>query len=282
MSRQRYPVGALRESGVCLVCGEPSTDRVDATVADHVNVPSPTLPLCDAHSKQDRSRFVSATILGVTTKLAPLVVAYVVGRYADVPMAAAIAAAVAAAALAYAVELALRAQVRPLCILTAFEDGEVEVDVLGQPPATLPKGGPAVRSGSALVDRTTGRLGLAVPIAAIAALVAGWQWTQSRPVVWLDNPTDQQAAVSIDGVTHTLEAGASTSVRLALGRHAVQIQTESQHMDLPLEVSWGASMLLATEPACYAIDQQLASSMATEGQLFTLGTGDWRRIACSE
>jgi hypothetical protein len=282
VTRQTYALRALSESGMCLVCGGPATERTDATVADHVQVAGATVPLCDAHRKQDRTRFVGATITGVFAKLTPLIVAMLVGRMLDVPFWPAIGTTLAAAASAFAVERALRPSLRPLCIITARDADEAEIDIVGTPPKELKPGGPATRTGNPLVDRTSGRLGLAGLLAAIALIVTGWQWTQSRPAVWIDNPTDRQATVSIDGEAHAVEARETLELPVRIGRHAVVITTQSQQMELPLEVSWGAPMLLATEPACYGIGQQLASTMHARGQLFTLGSGEWRRVACSE
>lgn len=280
MKTVRYDLMKLREGSLCLTCGQRATRRVDATVADHVHVDHPTLPLCESHAKQDSRRFVTATVVGGVAKFTPLVAGYSLGRYADITMGLAMALTLGVAGLSFAIERALAPRIRPLCKIVAREDDHVTIEVIGEPPADFLPGGPPTRPGNRVVDRTEGRVILTGSLALIAALVAGWQWTQARPLLWLHNPTTAPATVTIDGDAHTLTADAKLGLRLRAAKHQVVIRTANQTLELPLLNSWGTPMLLATEPACYAIGQTIATTMHAEGQLFTLGDGAWRQVAC--
>ncbi|TNE87686.1 MAG: hypothetical protein EP330_17580 [Deltaproteobacteria bacterium] len=277
-----FAASELSAASECLVCGASAAHRVELVAADGVPHAESSLPLCEAHHQEEAARWVRVTLVGGSTKLLPVVAAWGAARWIDAPQAAVIALAVVIGGVLAGGEWWAMARLHPRARLVGREGQALRLEVDGKPPPALTAGGPPPRRVRSLLDRTRPRAAVSLLVVAAAALVAGWQWSQRRPTLWVHNPAEGPASVTLQGQTHTLAPGESLALSPGVGRHQVTVIAPSQRMELPIDLQPASPMLLATEPSCYAIGVPMATTMQAEGQLFTLGTGEWRPVTCGE
>lgn len=239
-----------------------------------------SLPLCAAHHAAEARRGVQVTLILGVAKFLPIIAAWGLARTAGVPLFGAVSGAVVTAGLLGLVERVSLARLHPPARVEAVHAATISLSLAAEGRPDLSPGGPASRLAPALVDRSSPRAAVTALVAAAAALVAGWQWSQCHPSLWLHNPSDEPTEVRIDEGAYPLEPHTSLELRLLIGRHQASVRSSSQRLELPLEVQPGVSLLLATAPDCFAIGLHDGGELEARGQLFSLETGGWRHAPC--
>ena len=210
-----------------------------------------------------------------------IVAGYLAGRAVDTPAWSAALSALLVAAACFPLERALVQRWRPLARIIEASPSTWTLAVEGQPPKHFSPGGPSARSGRALLDRTPFRPAIPAFVALLGAFIGYYQWHEQRPTLYIDNPSEREVRVALDGQTTTVQAGTWTELTLRAGSHRVVIYEADTSVAWTLTVQPGVDMLLASRPHCYEIDRRSGSPLSTRGQLFSLDTGGWQRVNCS-
>jgi hypothetical protein len=282
MATARIDPELLASAGQCVLCGASCTHRVDLVRADGASDVESSLPLCeDDHAREARRR-VQVTLVVGSAKLVPIVAAWLLARRDGLDWAACIGVATLGAALLAVAERALLAWLHPRVRVEATASGELVLEVDSSTTPSLSRGGPSPRRSRALLDRSRPRLAVTFLVLAATALVAGWQWSLSRPPLWLHNPGTSDATVEIGDTAYPLGPGEQRLLHPLVGQYEAVVRTPTQQLQLSLPIQPMQMLLLATEPACYAIERAQGAELRASGQLFTLETGHWRRETCEE